>query len=63
MPSMTPESLRTARQQLGLTQAWLAAELGVGRIAVTNWERGARPVPPWLPLAIDGLRARRSSAA
>jgi transcriptional regulator with XRE-family HTH domain len=38
-----PERLRSARQQLGLTQAGLAEKLGVDRGTVGAWERGVRP--------------------
>ena len=34
--------IRTLRVAAGLTQAQLAAALGVGRIAVNRWERGRR---------------------
>lgn len=60
---MIPEDLRAARKQLGLTQAGLAAALGVTTTAVAYWERGERPMPPWMDLAIDGLRSRRSENA
>jgi non-specific serine/threonine protein kinase len=37
-----PEELRRRRRALGLTQAALAAELGVAANSVARWERGAR---------------------
>jgi len=41
---MTPVQLRRIRKALGFTQAQLAAELGVGRVTVTRWERGDRGI-------------------
>lgn len=31
--------------------------------ATLRGERGERPVPPWMPLVIDGLHFRRASAS
>lgn len=39
---ITPESIKTARQRLGLTQAEFAARIGVSTQAVSFWERGTR---------------------
>ena len=33
------------RRRFGLTQAQLARKLGVHRVTVTNWERGAAGIP------------------
>jgi len=33
------------RMRYGLTQAQLARKLGVHRVTVTNWERGAAGIP------------------
>ena len=57
---MTPTDLRTARKALCLTQAGLAGELGCTKTAVAYWERGERPMPPWMVLAIEGLRVRKA---
>ena len=40
--SLPGERLRSARQLLGLSQAGLAAKLGVDRGTVGDWERGVR---------------------
>ena len=46
MNSMTPKQVKNLRKKLGLTQSELARELGVGRSAVNNWERGnQKPLP------------------
>lgn len=37
--------LKTARKQLGLTQAELAKEFGVSAGAVCRWENGTRSMP------------------
>jgi DNA-binding XRE family transcriptional regulator len=60
---MTSTDLRTARKQLGLTQAELADAYGVSRMTIVNWERGAYAVPKWVPLALDGIRYHRSPVA
>lgn len=42
---MTGDEVRAARKRLGLTQAQLAARLGLARNTVTRWEIGLRSVP------------------
>lgn len=42
---MTPTDLRAARLRLHLTQAALAAELGVHEHTVRQWEKGRQAVP------------------
>lgn len=42
MELITPESIRSLRQRLGLTQEQLAARLGCSTQAVSFWERGTR---------------------
>ena len=39
---MTPNEIRNARRRLGLTQAQLAAVMGVRGPTISEWERGAR---------------------
>jgi len=46
------------RKQLALTQAGLAVELGCTKTAVAYWERGERPMPPWMHLALAGLAVK-----
>lgn len=41
---MTPAGLKRIRLQLGLTQAQLAKQLGVGQNAVARWETGTRGI-------------------
>jgi transcriptional regulator with XRE-family HTH domain len=53
---MTPEELRTVRKEMGMTQVQLATALGMTSNAVAMWERGERPMPPWMPVALKGLR-------
>jgi len=52
---MTREDVKAWRRRLGLSQAGLAGLLGVTRNAVTRWEYGGHPVPPWLHLALAGI--------
>jgi transcriptional regulator with XRE-family HTH domain len=52
--NVTPEQraqglrLKTARMEAGLDQADLAEALGVHRMTVSRWERGASPIDPGL---------------
>jgi DNA-binding XRE family transcriptional regulator len=57
--AMSTEELRDRRSALGLTQPELADALGIHRVTVSNWERGAHPIPKWLTLALDQLRSPR----
>ena len=49
---MTPEEFRAARAALGLSQAKLAAQLGVEENTIWRWEKGYHPVPKWAAIAI-----------
>jgi DNA-binding transcriptional regulator YiaG len=37
---MTPDEVKAIRRRLGLTQAELAAQVGVTRVTVARWESG-----------------------
>lgn len=53
---MTPADLRTAREQLGLTQAQLAATLRLGKQGgrtVRMWESGQSRIPGPAQVAIE----------
>lgn len=55
---MTPNQLQAARKALGLTQHGLADALGMGRWgfqSVGKWERGEKPIPVPVALAIQGM--------
>lgn len=41
---MTPEQLKQARQELGLTQQGLADKLGVKLAKIRNWEQGRNAI-------------------
>ena len=43
---MTPEQLKQARQQFGLTQAAMAKAMGIGTRKWERWEGGHSPVSP-----------------
>ena len=49
---MTPAELQARRAALGLSRERLAAALGVTSTTVWRWERGAVPLPRWVPLAL-----------
>jgi transcriptional regulator with XRE-family HTH domain len=54
---MSPEEIKIQRQQLGLTQDALAAQLGVAAATVAQWETGeaAPESAMMLRLALDHL--------
>jgi len=57
---MTPEAIKRARQTLKLSQAQLAASLGLSRAkTISEWERGVKTPQPYIALAIAHLLARR----
>jgi len=55
---MTPEALRSVREELGYSQARLARELGLTRQAVSLWELGDRQIPDLAWREILRVRAR-----
>ena len=60
---MTPDELRSTRRALKLTQAELAAELGVTMGTVYEMEKGLRPIRRMVELAMQTLERQSSSAA
>jgi transcriptional regulator with XRE-family HTH domain len=60
---MTSEELKSRRALLELTQSQLARELEVDAITVSRWERGVRPIPRFIELAVEAIEARRKKAA
>lgn len=54
---MTPAELKAFRVEHQLCQGSLARLLGLARSTLVGYERGASPLPAWLPLAIAGLHA------
>jgi len=55
---MEGDKLRGIREQLELTQAQLAAELGVRPNTVARYERGILAIPRVVELAIEALVVR-----
>ena len=54
--SALAETLRVRREEVGLSQAQLAARIGVGQQAVSRWERGeAVPRPARVLALADAL--------
>ena len=53
---MTPAVLTEQREALHLTQAELARVLGVSKNTIWRWEHHERALPPWLGLALLGIR-------
>lgn len=52
---MIATELKSRRRQLTLTQAALAARLGVAVTTVSRWETGETPIPPYLTMAMKYL--------
>lgn len=65
MSNLTGPDLRAARRHLGMTQAALAAVLGVHVQTISDWERGAKTMrhPAQIALALGALEARQQFAA
>jgi len=60
-PAETPERYRARRQSLELTQAALAAMLGLPREAIVRRERGSQRISAeaWIAIRTLRLKARR----
>lgn len=52
----SPAYIRTLREALGLTQAALAARIGVNKMTVARWEWGKSRPAPEAVRALDALR-------
>jgi DNA-binding XRE family transcriptional regulator len=55
---MTRGELREWRARWGMTQSSLARALSITPASVNQWERGKRPVPAFLYLALTVIEAR-----
>ncbi len=63
---MTAEQFHTSRKALGLTQHGLAEALRMGKwgfLSVGKWERGEKPIPYAIELAIEALLSRENNLA
>jgi DNA-binding transcriptional regulator YiaG len=56
---MDAVEMKAARARLGLTQAQLAAELGVHAMTVSKWETGQRSIPEPVARLVQRLVAER----
>ncbi len=61
MVKMTAADVAARRDALDLTQAELAAALGVHVMTVSRWERGSRSIPEMLTLALEALERRHQA--
>lgn len=52
---MTGDELRAWRHRHNIQQWVLAERLGYERTIIWRWERGERPIPKWLPLALEQI--------
>jgi len=57
---LTADDMRAVRQRLGMTQAQLAAALGLKTSSISNYEGGRGPyeIPRHIELACEALLAR-----
>jgi transcriptional regulator with XRE-family HTH domain len=55
---MDKNTLKKRRGRLGMTQADLAAELGVAPNTVSRYETGSLPVPAHMNLVLEALEKR-----
>ena len=60
-PEITPDEIRAAREELGMTQKELAQFFGVDHTTISRWELGAVPcgVPGAVKYALEYLRLRQ----
>jgi DNA-binding transcriptional regulator YiaG len=56
-----PSEFRRIREALKLTQAQLAAELGVHAMTVSKWERGVQRIPEPVARLVERLRRERKA--
>jgi transcriptional regulator with XRE-family HTH domain len=55
---MDKNTLKKRRGRLGMTQADLAAELGVASNTVSRYETGSLPIPAHMSLVLEALETR-----
>ena len=60
---MTPEELRTWGTATGFSAFTLAEILRVEPNVIQEWESGQKPIPQWLPQALDEIAEHQSSAS
>lgn len=56
----SPKELKSKRKSLGLTQAEIAAKLGVARRTFQDWELGVTSMPATAALLLDCLEHLKS---
>ena len=56
---MSPQELKTWREQNNSRQSQLAEALHVHTMTISKWERGAREIPSFLYLALKCLKKRK----
>ena len=59
---MRAREFKAARQRLGLSQAKLAAALGMGWLQIMRYEHGRAEVPKVVALAVEALERREAEA-
>jgi len=57
MQELTPEDIKAARYQTGLSQRAFADALSISRRTVEDWEKGINKPPPYFRLAIAAMIA------
>ncbi len=59
MANFSPKAFRKSRLQLGMTQEKLAEALGISFHSVWSYEKGRRPIPRVVELAMTAVSASR----
>ncbi|AUH70561.1 MULTISPECIES: helix-turn-helix domain-containing protein [Gordonia] len=57
METMTGAEFRVARERLGVTGAWIAAQLGVQDRTVRRWDAGTSVIPPRVAAQVRSMLA------
>lgn len=52
---MKPEQFINYRERFNLNRLQMARQLGVSHTTVMRWERGERPIPVYVELALKAL--------
>jgi len=60
---MKPDELETWREKHNLTQAELAAMLGVTNVCISRWESGKRKIPAFLHITLKCLKVKKGGVS
>lgn len=60
---MTKEQFKAVRARLRMSQAEIAAALGVTTVAVKHWEQGRRGIRSYIEAALANLKPKKAKRA